>query len=417
MISVQNHLLQLSGNKWLWLFLMLIGLGACSPKVQPPAPSAKTETEKKPEAIKEQPKPAVITPAKTNVVSLILPFALNNLSAGYTDAGLKQANLAIDFYQGFKMALDSLTAFGYDYDLHVYDSQGQESQAHALAYNSQVRESELIVGPVFPEDLKAFSGVLASQRNPIVSPLSPASPSSIHNQNIITVNPPLQYHALAAAKYATVKIKAKRIFILNSGFSADKEYIRYFKKAVDSLSKKTIQFTELYVSKGDLSTIIPRLSATAENVFVVPSTNQQFLMVTLRSLDELSTSYPVTLFGHPNWEKYTFLKAEQLQHLKTHITNADRVNYNAASTVAFLRNYRKIYKGEPSEYSIKGFDEGLYFGKLLALNTTGIKNILDKTEYMGIHNSFHFVKLPGLGWVNTHVDILKYANFELKKVE
>jgi hypothetical protein len=38
-------------------------------------------------------------------------------------------------------------------------------------------------------------------------------------------------------------------------------------------------------------------------------------------------------------------------------------------------------------------------------------------EYTGLHNSFHLVNRPGLGWVNTHVDILKYENFDLKKVE
>jgi ABC-type branched-subunit amino acid transport system substrate-binding protein len=418
MISVQNHLLQLSGNKWLWLFLMMLGLGACSPKVQPPAPVVKTETEKKPEIVKEQPKPVVLPPAKTSVVSLILPFALNNLSSGYTNEGLKQANLSVDFYQGFKLALDSLTSFGYNYELYVYDSQGQASQSHALAYNSQVRVSDLIVGPVFPDDMKAFASVLTSQRNPIVSPLSPAAPSSISNQNLVTVVPPLQYHALAAAKYATGKIKAKRIFILNSGFTADKEYIGYFKKGVDSLTKKTVQLTELYVSKGDLSTLIPRLSTTTENVFVVPSTNQQFLMVTLQALDELSATYPVTLFGHPNWESYSFLKAEQLQRLKTHITNSDKVNYKASSTLNFLRSYRRIYKSEPSEYAIKGFDEGMYFGKLLANSASdNIKPDLDKTRFTGIHNNFNFVRLPGVGWVNTAVDVLTYANFELKKVE
>jgi ABC-type branched-subunit amino acid transport system substrate-binding protein len=396
----------------------MLGLGACSPKVQPPAPVIKTETEKKPEIVKEQPKPVVPPPAKTSIVSLILPFALNNLSGGYTDAGLKQANLAVDFYQGFKMALDSLTSFGYNYELHVYDSQGQASQSHALAYNSQVRVSDLIVGPIFPDDIKAFASVLTTARNPIVSPLSPAAPSSISNQNLVTVTPPLQYHAIAAAKYAIAKTKTKRIFILNSGFTADKEYIGYFKKAVDSLTKKTVQFTDIVVSKGNLSAIVPRLSLTSENVFMVPSTNQQFLIMTLKSLDDLSDSYSVTLFGHPNWQNFNFLKADQLQRLKTHITSSDRVNYKATSTINFLRNYRKVYKSEPSEYAIKGFDEGLYFGKMLAASSSdNIKPYLEKTGFTGIHNHFNFVRLPGLGWVNTHVDVFTYANFELKKVE
>ena len=418
MISVQNHLLQLSGNKWLCLFLLMLGLGACSPKVQPPAPSIKTETEKKPEVVKEQPKPVVLPPAKTSVISLILPFALNNLSAGYTNEGLKQANLSADFYQGFKLALDSLTAFGYNYELHVFDSQGQAAQARALASNPQIRVSDLIVGPVYPDDMKAFAGMFTSARNPIVSPLSPAAPSAIGNQNLVTVAPPLQYHAIAAAKYAIKKMKSKKMFVLNSGFTADKEYLGYFKKAVDSLTNKTVQFTDIVISKGDLSAIIPRLSATTDNIFVVPSTNQQFLTVTLQALEDLSAKYPVITFGHPNWEKFTFLKADQLQRLRTHITNSDKVDYKAAATLKFLRSYRKAYKIEPSEYAIKGFDEGMYFGKLLAASSTAyVKADFERTNFTGIHNNYNFVRLPGVGWVNTYVDVLIYANFELKKVE
>ncbi len=415
MISVQNHLLQLSGNKWLWLFLLAMGLGACSPKVQPPAPVVKTPTENKPE-VKETTKPVALPPAKTSVVSLVLPFALNNLNTGYSSAGAAQANIAIDFYQGFKLGLDSLTASGYNYELHVFDSQGQPSQSHALAYNSQIRVSDLIVGPIFPEDMKAFAGVMPSQRNPIVSPLSAAEPSTIKNQNLITVTPPLHYHAVASAKYATGKIGAKRIFILNSGFTADKEYTTYFKRAVDSLSKRGVQFTELTVSKGNLSAIIPKLSATGQNVFFVPATNQQFLLVTLKALDGLSSKYPVIVFGHPNWEKFNFLKPDLLQRLKTHITNSDRINYKATATVNFLKAYRKKYQTEPSDYAIKGFDQAMYFGKLLAGNTT-VRAELEKTGYTGIHNKFKFKWLPGLGWVNTNVDVLTYANFELKKVE
>ncbi|WP_169927084.1 ABC transporter substrate-binding protein [Mucilaginibacter auburnensis] len=406
----------MSGNKWLWLFLLTVGLGACSPKVQPPAPVVKTETEKKPEIIKDTTKPVAQPPAKTSVVSLILPFALNNLNTGYSSAGLAQANIAIDFYQGFKLGLDSLTSYGYNYELHVFDSQGQTSQSHALAYNSQIRVSDLIVGPIFPEDMKAFASVLPSQRNPIVSPLSAAEPSTIKNQNLITVTPPLQYHAVASAKYATGKIGAKRIFILNSGYSADKEYTNYFKRAVDSLTRKGVQFTELTVSKGNLTAILPKLSATGQNVFFIPATNQQFLLVTLKALDDLSLKYPVTVFGHPNWEKFTFLKADQLQRLKTHITNSDRINYKAVATVTFMKAYRKKYQAEPSEYAIKGFDQAMYFGKLLAGNTT-VRMEIEKTGYTGIHNKFKFKWLPGLGWVNTSVDVLTYANYELKRVE
>ncbi len=48
MISAQNRLLPLSGNKRLWFLITALVLAACSPKLQPVAP-VKKPAEKVPE--------------------------------------------------------------------------------------------------------------------------------------------------------------------------------------------------------------------------------------------------------------------------------------------------------------------------------------------------------------------------------
>ncbi|MES2267221.1 MAG: ABC transporter substrate-binding protein [Bacteroidota bacterium] len=420
MTSVRNHRPQLSGNKWFIFVLAGLILGACSPKVRTvPSSTVKTTTEK-PVVKQEKPaeKPPVKTPeAKASVISLIFPFGLDHAAAGqrYTAAKLKMANMSVEYYQGFKLALDSLTANGSNYKLQIFDSKDNAAQSHSLGLNPQVKNSEIIVGPVFPDDVKAFTAMLTSSRKPIVSPLSPAAPATFKNQNLVTMTPPLEYHAMGAATYIAKSIKPKKVFILNSGFSAEKLYTSPFKRTLDSLSKRKIQVVNITVVRGNLTPLVAQLSNKDQNVFLVPSTKQAFLMVTLKSLDTLSRKFPVTLFGHPNWEKYAFLKAALLQKLNTHITSTDKVNYKSAETNAFLRSYRRIYHGEPTDFAIKGFDQGLYFGKLLADGEN--MNKPDLQDFTGLHNSFHFIKKPGLGWINTHVDILRYQNFDLKKVE
>jgi hypothetical protein len=180
------------------------------------------------------------------------------------------------------------------------------------------------------------------------------------------------------------------------------------------LSKKRIKVIELTVVHGQLGSLIPQLSPAGKNIFVVPGTDQHFLSVTLRALDSLSKSYPTTVFGHPNWINFSFLKADLLQRLDTHVTSSDHVDYKAENTVAFVKQYRNIYHAEPNSYAIKGFDEGMYLGRLLA--TDSLKNITS-VSFSGLHNDFEFEKKPGIGWVNTHVNMYKYANFELKKAE
>jgi hypothetical protein len=105
-----------------------------------------------------------------------------------------------------------------------------------------------------------------------------------------------------------------------------------------------------------------------------------------------------------------------MQRLNAYITSADRVNYKSQATITFMRNYRRAYRTEPSDYAIKAFDEGMYFGQLLADDADKLKS-LDDNEFSGLHNSFDFVYKQGQGWVNKHVNLLHYENFEFKKAE
>jgi hypothetical protein len=415
MTSVRNRLLQLSGNKWLLFFITALVLAACSPKVRQVAPVKKpTDTDAGKPAVTEKP-PVKPVSAKPLNIAMVLPLGLDHLKPGakYSSAGLTKANMSVEYYQGFKLALDSLTAGGANFKLRLYDSKDEAAQAHSLGFNPLIKSSDLIVGPVFPDGMKVFTAVL-NTKSPVVSPLSPASPATINSNNLITVMPPLEYHGWGAAQYINDKLKPKKIFILRSGFSQEQDYVRGFKNATDSLSNKKVKVIIVTISKGQLGGLIPQLSKKEQNIFVVAATDQAFLSVTLKSLDTLNRHYPVTLFGHPSWEKFSFLKVDILQRLKTHITSGDQVDYKSDASMEFVRVYHRVYHVEPTDFAIKGFDEGMYFGRQLIDNNFAA---LDKADFTGLHNRFHFIKKNGLGWINTHVNVLMYANFELKQVE
>lgn len=416
MISVRNHLPPLSGNKWLVFLGIALLATACSPKVRPVAAPPKTETEK-PEAKPQPAKPKPL-PARQSSVALLLPFGLDHLNPGssYTDVSLKQGLIALDYYQGFQLALDSLTSYGYNYKLRVFDTQASANQSRKMAFNPNIWGSDLIIGPIFPDDLKAFAQPLSGPRKPIVSPLSPAAPTTINNPNLVTIIPPLSEHAVTAAKYIYKRLQPAKVFILKSGFTDENDYIIPFKNTLDSVSKGRIKIIQTVIVRGQLASLIPQLATSSPNIFVIPSTHQAFITIVMHALDSLSKRYPVVLFGHPSWEKYSFLHADILQRLRTHITSADKVDYKAAATVNFMAQYRKRFHVEASEYAIKGFDEGMYFGKLLGENNGDIRN-MTKADYNGIHNDFHIVKRPGIGYVNTHVSVMDYRYYELRKVE
>jgi len=414
MISVRSRRLPSSGNKWFIVVLTGLVLGACSPKIRPTEKPASKPVEVKPVQPVAPPKVAV---AKTSTIALLLPFNLDelDLSSSANRDNLSKADLAADYYQGFKFALDSLTTKGNNYKLLVFDSKDSAPQARALAGNPKVRSSDLIVGPVFPESVTAFTSMFTANKL-IVSPLSPAAPAQFKSNKLVTVIPPLEYHAWAAARYIVIRVKPKKIFILKSGYSDENKYIIPFHKAIDSLGKKRIQVISSVITHGSFDALLAQLSTTEENIFIIPATDELFLITTLRALEKVAQNYPVTVFGHPNWSKFDYLKPDLLQTLKTHITTSDDIDYKSTATVNFIRDYKRVYHTPPGDYAIKGFDEGYYFGNLLSANADSLSH-LDKASYKGLNNQFNFIKTTNYGWVNTHVTILQYQNFELKKAE
>ena len=141
MISVRNRLPRLSGNRWLLFLVTVLIAAACSPKVQPVAVHQPVKKAPEQPAIRPEKKEVAAAAPKVSTIALLLPFGLNHLAPGesYTSSSLREADIALGYYQGFKLALDSLTAQGYNYKLLVLDSRGQKEQAHALASNPTVQ--------------------------------------------------------------------------------------------------------------------------------------------------------------------------------------------------------------------------------------------------------------------------------------
>src|ERR1700743_645888 len=141
MTSVRNHRPQLSGNRWLIFEVLALFAAACSPKVRPVTGQPKKEAEK-PAA--KNPQNNVKPVPKVSSIALLLPFGLDHLkpASPYSASTLKEADIALDYYRGFKLALDSLSGQGYNFKLQVFDSKGQKEQAARLAINSGVRSSD-----------------------------------------------------------------------------------------------------------------------------------------------------------------------------------------------------------------------------------------------------------------------------------
>jgi len=412
MISVQNHRLQLSGSKILAIVFLFSCLAACTPKILRPggkgAKEPKKETTEKEEKVSE--KPAVKAALQFNNIALLLPFQLDKVVDSLPNSrDVERASLALDFYQGFKLGLDQVANAGKNFKLHVLDTRDNALEVQRIAGDTSVRDAQLVIGPVFPAEISAFSSKANLTGKLQISPLAASSPSGGQANNLVTVTPTIAVHAQVIGAYVAAKYggAADHVLIFNNNDEDSRKLLDPLKLVLD---KKNVHYTEI-TELGDLEMNL----GVGKTVVINASTNQFFVAPLIADLTRLKTeeNYNITLIGHPNWNKLD-LNPDYLEALNTYISSSYYIDQNSAEARTFSANYFKSFKVAPSEFAYKGYDTGLFFAKLLAKYPKDYVEQLVKEKHKGIAIGFEFVFDPTSGYVNNSVRLLHFDGRDYK---
>jgi hypothetical protein len=412
MTSALNLLQRLSGSKYLIVLACGLFVSACSPQIQPPSAPAP----KAPAPVKEKPAEVPVEKFSQATISLLLPFKLNEINPKTpTKAEVEKAALAIDFYQGFLLGLDSAAGTGFNFNVKVFDTRGYNAQIETLVKSGDLSNSNLIVGPVFPEGMKYFSRYSITSKVPVVSPLAASLPEEFNNPNLISIVNNIHLHATKIGNHITRNYNSAGnvVVLLNPKNPGDEILASPLRQYFNGIKDKKFAFQE-YASVFSMEM---KLIKDKKYVVVLTSADKRFVTATIDKLIKMQRAgLNVRLYGHPGWAKQSYA-VEKLQALNTIISASYKVDYRRIAVINFVKKYREKYQFEPSEYAFKGYDIGLYFGKSIANSGPKFIEELTKHSYRGLHNNFAFVYDEKLGYINTSLMLLQYKNFALNTIE
>jgi len=404
----------LSGNKIFAAIAFALLISACSPKIQPKtAPATPARPEKKQDRAADEPESKKFTEA---TISMLLPFKLNQINfKAPTKAEVEKAALAIEFYQGFMLGIDSAASTGFNFKVNVLDTRDYNAQIESVMKSAVLAKSNLLVGPVYPDGQKYISNYTLEHNLPVVSPLAASLPQEFNNPNLISVVNNINLHVEKIADHISKTHNSEQhvVVLINPKSSDDEVFGGPIRQYFSNLKTKKFSFQE-YASVFSMEM---KLQKNKKYVILLSSSNKQFVTASIDKLVKMQRAgLNVSLYGHPNWTKQTY-SAEKLQALNTIVSSSYKVDYRRPAVINFLRKYRQAYQFEPTEYAIKGYDIGLYFGNLIARSGPDFMSQITKHNYRGLHNRFHFVHDEKLGYINTSLMLLQYKNFALNTIE
>ncbi len=278
----------------------------------------------------------------------------------------------LEFYEGARLAIDSLVRAGLSVNLTVYDTERNTRRVREIIQESEFRNSDLIIGPVYPENMSIVAEWARANSVNIVSPLTSRSEFLTGNPHLFQVTPSTSVELEQASVFIS-NFPSSNFVLIHKNDLFERDIVEIFKRNIYRHFSYNSDFDNLVFKEviyEDATTNIEQSLVSGEkNIVILPSADQAFVSDVLMRLNILSRHYDITIFGLNDWQRFANIEVEYLHNMELHFASPFFVDYDDENVKNFLYRFRKEYKTEPSHYGFRGYDIMFYF--LQALKNYG----------------------------------------------
>ena len=330
----------------------------------------------------------------------------------------------IRLYQGVLLAVEDLKKQGLEINLHVFDTEKNQSTVRQALENLGTQKLDLILGPVYSNTFEVVAEYAQANQIPIISPLSSKNKQLHNNPFVFQLNTSVQTLCDNIFNHLMSDKENKNIVIVHSkNYKELEEY-----KLVSDIEQQLFedgrywQYSNLNYSKisfedyGNLG-LEYLLSKTQENIIVIPSSKPAVVESFLANLKILSKSYPIKLIGFPSWKRYSSMDPSNLFELNTQILSPYFIDYKSERVSQFVDRFRYEFSCEPNGYSFRAYDFTLYFSSAIKrYGNQFFDHLSEIRDIELLQSNFNIESVSAWGgFENRGLQMINYTkNFEVK---
>jgi len=359
-------------------------------------------------------------------ISLMLPFSIDQTLAIDNNELLKTNSsfpevpgIAIDFYLGFKSAIDSLSSKDFQINLELADIDDKDStKLEALLTKTNFSELDIIFGPLYPSDFKTMSKKAKEFFVPIVSPITQQN-KILYNNIYISKTNPSQFTLLEGlADYCIDSlIQNKANIILMTLHDKDKKEIAFVNAFRKYYNEKQILLdkgiADTVTMARSVSDVKMRYKPNVKNVIVSLSAHQVYVTDFVTQLAVFAEKKDIVLCG---WQSITEMENIDQAYLnQLHYTFPHQFNFtNKQKYEQVINDYKTKLETYPSEYFFMGFDIAFYYLKNLKEYGPDFVHSLDTLNFESNYMRFKYARPDRTtGFDNRGLYIFRYNDFQI----
>lgn len=370
-----------------------------------------------------EPVPEIVYPcgedksAKRDIynVALMIPFYLNEIDQMNVETPPADPEEAynslrfIQFYEGFRIAIDSLQKSGAAINVYVYDVVKDTNATRRLIRNPDMKKMDLIIGLTFHKSFQMLAAFAQKQNIPIVNPISERDQIIAGNPVVFKARPSLRSQVPELAEYLSKSYLNENVIIIRDVQFKNTDETENLRKECAGKSLN-VSLVDGYGHAFEV------LSKDKENILVVFSDNKVFTLELFTKLNEFRNDYKITIIGMPKWDEMDRLEPEYLVNLKTQMMATSFIDYDEPEVKKFVMQYQDRYKTDPDLLAFQGFDVACYFFTALKKYGKAFIHCITGFRMKSLQTDFQFIQSNGNGFENQHWEIYKFENYKVKRV-
>ncbi len=333
-----------------------------------------------------------------------------------------RSEIFVEFYEGALLAVQSLIQKGLDVELQVFDTMRDSLRVARFMETGRLRNTDLLIGPVYPDNMELVAPYARKYRIPVVSPLASQNTEVLRtNPYLFKMQPSLDVIQDAMAGRISDFYDHNIIFIhADTAWSADLSR-RFKDKIYRNLRLKIpfndISFREVFFtsrsSYGDtINSIDHAMSTEKPNLVILASDDESVMSEVIVNVHGLLRKYNIKLIGYPDIRWLDNLDPMYFYELGIMIYTPNWVDYKRDDIKKFLKRYREHFKMEPPvrSYAWQSYDMMYYFVSGLAMHGSEFmyRPSIHKPDLLQVDYSFNRTGLMN-GFENNNLYLIRYT--------
>lgn len=302
-------------------------------------------------------------------VGIVVPLYLDELVRGesvtFKDRVPDKAAAGLAFYQGVKLAADSLRRAGAKLDVYIHDAGSFSESPEMLISGRKLDSTDLIIGAVEQHDIPALAGYARKKRINFVSAYTNYDGWVKDNQYFTMLQPSVKSHCEFIIDELSKRHAGQNVTLLyrTSSLADDNAAVYMLNDLYSEVTFHKLLCNTLPTREA-LAGIV---DSTKPNILAVSILDAAFADSILGALAKYYPGIHFEVWGMPTWNDIpTLKKPNAYRNITVHVTSSFNFTRGNSELLASIQeDYKKEFGGMPPEMAMRGYEAMLWYGTLL----------------------------------------------------